>query len=79
MKPGAGAGSGGITEPTPTGGRLGAARVLFNAPYRGNPGHWYDISRDGKRFVNQRLNAAAGSWRAAQPCRELDGRTEEMR
>jgi eukaryotic-like serine/threonine-protein kinase len=31
--------------------RLGAARVLFNAPYQGNPGHWWDVSRDGKRFV----------------------------
>ena len=31
--------------------RLGTAHVLFSAPYQGNPGHWYDVSRDGKRFV----------------------------
>ncbi|HLK31683.1 MAG TPA: hypothetical protein VKT29_01255, partial [Terriglobales bacterium] len=31
--------------------QLGAAHVLFSAPYQGNPGHWWDVSRDGKRFV----------------------------
>lgn len=44
--------------------QLGRAHVLFSAPVQGNPGHWYDVSRDGKRFV---INVASQPQGPEQP------------
>ncbi len=44
--------------------QLGRAQLLFSAPVQGNPAHWYDVSRDGKRFV---INVATQPPEANQP------------
>ena len=54
--------------------QLGTTHVLFSAPYQGNSGHWYDVTRDGKRFVINVSTQPQESGAAAEPCRELDGR-----
>jgi Tol biopolymer transport system component len=56
--------------------RLGAARVLFSAPYQGNPGHWYDVSRDGKRFV---INVSTQPQDLGEPLNLLVNWTAELK
>lgn len=56
--------------------QLNTARVLFSAPYRGNPGHWYDVSRDGKRFV---INVSAQPPQAGEPLTLVVNWTAELK
>jgi Tol biopolymer transport system component len=56
--------------------RLGTAHVLFSPPYQGNPGHWWDVSRDGKRFV---INVSTQPQESNEPLNLVVNWTAELK
>jgi len=56
--------------------QLGTAHVLFSAPYQGNPGHWWDVRRDGKRFV---INVSAQPQEPNEPLNLVVNWTAELK
>jgi len=56
--------------------RLSTVHVLFSAPYQGNPGHWYDVSRDGKRFV---INVSTQPQEPSEPLNLVVNWTAELK